>query len=147
MATIGQYTLPDDLCYDRDSHLWLRRTEAGVTLGLDTLGQAAMGDLAYIAFEPVGKQVQRGEVLGSLEAAKMVSPILAPISGTIVKKNDAVTRQPQLVNTSPYDQGWLMVIEPLRWEQEVRDLVSGAESVQAFLVDQIKQYRDQGWID
>jgi glycine cleavage system H protein len=147
MASIAKYVLPDDLYYDRDSHLWLRRDGDTVTLGLDMLGQESMGDLAYVAFEPVGEDVQRGDPLGSLEAAKMVAPILAPISGKIVNRNDAVARQPHLVNESPYDRGWLLVVEPTRWYDEAKDLLSGAENIHAFLASEIKRYREQGWID
>jgi glycine cleavage system H protein len=147
MATLAKYTLPDDLYYDRDSHLWLRRDTDTIILGLDMLGQASMGDLAYISFEATGKQVRRGEALGSMEAAKMVAPILSPISGEIIKRNEDLTRTPQLVHESPYDQGWLFVIRPTKWDEESQDLLSGAEAIQSFLGQELRRYQEQGWID
>jgi glycine cleavage system H protein len=147
MATIGIYTLPDNLYYDGDNHLWLQKDDRGITLGLDMLGQASMGDMAYVSLEASGKQIQRGESLGSLEAAKMVAPILSPISGTIVKKNDAVERRPRILNESPYDRGWLVVVEPSNWDKESEHLLTGAKEVQSFLAGELKRYRDKGWID
>lgn len=147
MAISARYVLPDDLYYDRDSHLWLRPDGERVTLGLDMLGQESMGDLAFVALEGVGKHVERGDPIGSLEAAKMVAPILTPISGNIVKRNDAVARQPHLVNESPYERGWLLVIEPTRWQEEAQDLLSGADNIRGFLASEIKRYREQGWIN
>ncbi len=147
MASIARYVLPDDLYYDRDSHFWLRRNGDTVTIGLDMLGQESMGDLAFVALEGAGKHVQRGDPIGSLEAAKMVAPILTPISGNIVKRNDGVVRQPHLVNESPYERGWLLVIEPTRWQEEAQDLLSGVDNIRGFLASEIKRYREQGWID
>ncbi len=147
MATIDNYTRPDDLYYERDAHLWLRAESDRVTIGLDALGQESMGDMAYVSIEPAGREARRGEPIGSLEAAKMVAPLLAPISGKIVAWNDALARRPHLVNERPYGEGWLVVLEPTRWAEEAAALVSGAENVLAFLSEEVKRYREQGWID
>ncbi len=147
MATLGIYTLPDDLYYERDTHLWMRRAENQITIGLDMLGQSSMGDMAYIGFEADGKTVKRGDVLGSLEAAKMVAPILAPLSGKIILHNAALKQNARLVNASPYEEGWLLKMEPTRWEDEVKNFVSGAARVKEFLEEEIKRYKEQGWID
>ncbi len=148
MALNGKYTLPDELYYDSANHLWLRQESDGaITVGLDALGLEAMGDMAYISFDKLEREVLRGEPLGSLEAAKMVAPLLAPISGKIVKTNDAVARNPRLVNTSPYAQGWLFTITPTRWAEESAQLVSGAENIARFLDAELERYRAQGWVE
>lgn len=147
MATLGKYNLPDDLYYERESHLWLKVIDARVLIGLDVLGQESMGDMAYIGFEPVGREVKRGDGLGTLEAAKMVAPILAPISGKIAARNENVARNPRLVNSSPYTDGWLLEMEPSHWNEEKKSLVGGAESVRKFLEQEIKRYKEQGWIE
>jgi glycine cleavage system H protein len=147
MASIDNYTLPDDLYYHRDSHLWLRVQNGQVTIGLDVLGQESMGDIAYVSFEPVGTRAQSGDPVGSMEAAKMVAPFLAPVSGIIVKRNEVLARTPHLINEHPYDEGWLLVLEPTRWAEESKALLSGAHDVQAFLEEELKRYREQGWID
>jgi glycine cleavage system H protein len=106
-----------------------------------------MGDIAYVSFEPVGTRAQSGDPVGSIEAAKMVAPLLAPISGVIVKRNDVLARTPHLINEHPYAEGWLLVLEPTRWAEESKALLSGAHHVQAFLQEELKRYREQGWID
>jgi len=73
--------------------------------------------------------------------------LLAPVSGIIVKRNDVLTRTPHLINEHPYDEGWLLVLEPTRWIEESEALLSGAENIQMFLADELKRYREQGWID
>jgi glycine cleavage system H protein len=78
-----------------------------------------------VALVAEGKSVQRGEPLGSLEAAKMTTTIAAPVSGRIVARNAAVLADPLAVNRDPYAGGWLVEIEPSRWSQEAALLVSG----------------------
>ena len=147
MATLGKYTLPDNLYYDRENHTWLRWDNGLVTVGLDMLGQESIGDMAYISLEAVGKSIRRAGSLGSLEAAKMVAPILAPISGKIVAVNAEVVRYPQLINTHPYTDGWLLVVEPSDWATESQELVGGAAQVAQFLADEVVRYREQGWVE
>ncbi len=147
MASLDMYYLPDELYYDRDSHIWARYEDGRVVLGLDMLGQESMGDLAFISLEPIGREVQRGEVIGSVEAAKMVAPLIAPVSGHIVQKNEQVGQTPRLVREQPYDDGWLLVLEPSDWETESQELISGQARVGRFLEREIKRYREQGWIE
>ncbi len=146
MASFDKYYLPDDLYYDRDSHIWARYQDGKIVLGLDMLGQESMGDLAYISFEPAGREVQRGQVIGSIEAAKMVAPLVAPVSGRIVDKNDQVARTPNLIRDHPYDEGWLVVMELTDWETESAQLISGPSRISRFLLQETARYREQGWI-
>ncbi len=147
MATVENYTLPDDLYYDRENHLWVRVDDGRAVVGLDALGQASMGDVVYIQLEPEGTRVSRGDPIGSVEAAKMVSPLYAPISGTLVRHNEAVLRNPGLVNADPYGRGWLVELEPSRWQAEATALIHGADRVARWLEEEVARYRSQGWID
>jgi glycine cleavage system H protein len=117
-----------------------------VFVGIDTLGLASLGDLAYVTLKDVGKSVKRGESMGTLEAAKMTGDLIAPISGTIVARNDKTVSNPSLVNRSPYVDGWMMVIKPNDWENESMQLISG-EGLPAWVESEIKRYKSQGWID
>lgn len=148
MTTPATYHIPDDRYYDRDHHLWIQKdstTNRGV-VGLDTLGLAALGDLAYISLQAVGMSIKRGESMGMLEAAKMTNDLVAPASGILVDRNEAVLRNPQLVNSDPYGQGWLVTIELTDWENESASLVSG-EMLPGWVATEIERYRSQGWID
>jgi len=146
MPTDGHYTFPPDLYYDRAMHGWVRRDGQTVTLGLDALGLESLGDMAYISLQAVGIPVRRGEALGTLEAAKMVGDLVAPVSGTISARNEAVLRDPGLVNRDPYGAGWLVQITPSDWVRDSAELVHGAE-LMAWVEAEVERYRSQGWIE
>ncbi len=122
------FDLPLDRFYDASRHIWVQPTiDAGrVVVGIDTVGLEYIGDLAYIQCAPRGTHVRRGEPMGSLEAAKMTDILSAPISGQIIAVNEAVIRNPSLVNRDPYGTGWLAEIRPERWREESVQLVSGS---------------------
>ncbi len=118
--------VPRDRRYDADQHLWARH-DAGtgrVRVGVDALGLESLGELAYVALHDLGTTVRRGEPIGSLEAAKMTSTIVAPVSGELVARNDAVLRDPLRVNGDPYGDGWLVEIAATRWEEEAAELLA-----------------------
>lgn len=137
---------PADLHYEPEHHLWVRLIEGRARVGLDALGQAAMGDVVYIQFDAGVQAVRRGEALGTVEAAKMVSPLRAPLSGRIHRINPAVQHNPALVNRDPYGQGWLVEIEPADWAAEAAGLLHGP-AVAAWAATETLRYRQQGWVE
>lgn len=142
------YEIPADRAYDREHHMWAQFDPASgdVFVGIDTLGLASLGDLAYVTLKDVGAEVRRGQSMGTLEAAKMTGDLIAPVSGTIMARNDATVSNPGLVNQSPYVDGWMLVIKPSDWENESAQLVSG-DGLPAWVEAEIKRYKSQGWID
>ena len=111
-----QFDLKADRFYN-SNHLWVKKGDNGhVTVGMDELGLDSLGEMAYLTLPNVGAPVEMGKAMGSMEAAKMTGEIYAPISGMVVEKNDAVLRNPLLVNEAPYDNGWLVKIEPINWK-------------------------------
>ncbi len=143
-----ELTIPADRFYDREHHMWVtvNSTQRQARVGMDALGLSALGDLAYVTLKNVGAVIQRGESFGTLEAAKMTGDLIAPISGTILARNEAVIKNPSLVNLSPYDDGWLVIIQPIDWKKESAQLVSG-NALSAWIESEMKRYRGQGWID
>lgn len=146
MPTIGDYSFPPELYYEPGNHVWARPDGEVVTIGLDTLGVAALGDLAYIVLKPVGAEVRHGEAAGTLEAAKMVGDLFTPVSGVITAHNEAVLRDPSLVNRNPYGAGWLAKITPADWAYDAAQLVQGVE-VEYWAEGEVERYRSQGWIE
>jgi len=144
----NSYEIPADREYDREHHMWAQFDSASgdVFIGIDVLGLAALGDLAYVTLKDAGKSVKRGESLGTLEAAKMTGDLIAPVTGVIVARNNTVVSNPGLVNESPYVDGWMVVIKPSDWENESAQLVAGND-LAAWVDTEIKRYRTQGWID
>jgi glycine cleavage system H protein len=148
MIEISGYRFPDDRHYDGVNHLWcLSETRSGLVLvGLDALGLASLGDLVVVAPNAAGTRVRRGEPMGTLEAAKMTGPIVAPVSGAIVEHNAEVLRDPQIVNRDPYGAGWLLRMAPSHWDTDRKSLI-GPEGLEAWARGEIERYRKQGWID
>ena len=144
----NSYEIPSDRAYDREHHMWAQfdSVSGDVFVGIDTLGLASLGDLAYVTLKEIGAEVQRGQSMGTLEAAKMTGDLIAPVSGTIMARNDATVSNPGLVNQSPYVDGWMVVIKPSDWENESAQLVSG-EGLPAWVEAEVKRYKSQGWID
>ena len=103
--------IPDDLRYTAD-HEWVAPTGDGTTLrvGITHYAQDALGDIVYVDLPESGTEVAAGAVLGEVESTKSVSEIYAPVSGTVSARNDALAGQPDLVNTDPYGDGWLVEI-------------------------------------
>ncbi len=122
-----KYDVPLDRHYEKTHHLWALQDAATgrVRVGIDAIGLESLGELAFVSLHDTDTRVSRGDAIGSLEAAKMTTSIAAPISGTIAARNNAVLRDPMLVNSDPYGDGWLLEIEPSRWDTEAALLVSG----------------------
>ena len=140
------YSFPSDLYYDRATHIWARPDGDTVTIGLDPLGLESLGDLAYLSLPAVGFPARRGASIGSLEAAKMVGDLIAPISGIITCCNAATLSDPGLVNRAPYDEGWLVQITPSDWLRESAELIHGS-ALTAWVAAEVERYRSQGWIE
>ena len=100
---------PDDLKYT-PMHEWVRTpgdTEGSVRVGITHFAQDALGDIVYVSLPEVGEELQSGTTCGELESTKSVSDIYAPVSGTVVARNESLDATPELVNNDPYGGGWL----------------------------------------
>lgn len=103
---------PDDRRFSPE-HEWILNLEDGtVRIGITDFAQDALGDVVFVALPDVGTQVSAGDACGEVESTKSVSEIYAPVSGTVVARNDAVETAPETVNADPYDSGWLIVVRP-----------------------------------
>ena len=102
--------VPDQLRYSKE-HEWASRDEgSSVRIGITHYAQDALGDIVYVSLPEVGAEVSAGETVGELESTKSVSDIYAPVSGTVVARNDSLDSTPELVNTDPYGEGWLFEV-------------------------------------
>src|SRR5579859_1179611 len=112
-----QYHLPSELYYESQARLWVRVEGEIATIGLTALALEAFGDIAYISTIKAGQPVERGQVIGSIEAAKMVDDLVAPISGEIMAFNEEVQRNPGFINADPYGS-WLVKVKPAAWDRD-----------------------------
>ena len=126
---------PDDLRYTPE-HEWVRNpgeAEGSVRIGITNFAQEQLGDIVYVQLPAVGDEITAGEVCGELESTKNVSELYAPVTGSVVARNDALDAAPEQVNADPYGDGWMFevvpdddsVVEQLLSADEYRSQVEG----------------------
>lgn len=98
---------PTNLRYTKD-HEWLSLEGDIATIGITDFAQKELGDIVYVEVETIGKEMQAGEIFGSVEAVKTVSDLYLPVSGTILELNAALAGVPEAVNNDPYGGGWMI---------------------------------------
>jgi glycine cleavage system H protein len=104
--------IPEDLRYTAE-HEWVAGTSgSAVRVGITHFAQDALGDIVYVQLPDEGATVAAGEAFGEVESTKSVSEIYAPVSGTVVARNEKLADEPEAINTDPYGAGWLVEIEP-----------------------------------
>jgi glycine cleavage system H protein len=101
---------PDDLKYAHD-HEWARSEGDRATIGITDYAQEQLSDVVYVDLPPVGTAVTGEEPFGEVESIKSLSDLYSPVSGRIVGRNDVLDKRPELINSDPWGQGWLIVIE------------------------------------
>lgn len=101
---------PQELKYTEE-HEWVRADGERLTVGITDYAQDALGDVVYVDLPATGTRVEKGQPFGEVESTKSVSDLYAPANGTIVERNESLESSPEQVNTDPYGQGWLIVIE------------------------------------
>jgi glycine cleavage system H protein len=103
--------LPDDLRYSSD-HEWVRLEDGKLRLGITDYAQDALGDVVYVEIPEVGAKVEASAKVSEVESTKSVSDIYAPVSGTVVAVNAELADTPEHLNSDPYGEGWICVIDP-----------------------------------
>ncbi len=102
---------PSDLRYT-EQHEWVRDDGEVVRVGITHFAQDQLGDVVYVDLPSPGAEVEQGQPFGEVESTKSVSDLYAPITGVVEERNDALDTRPDLVNTDPYGDGWMLTIRP-----------------------------------
>ncbi|HEX6755861.1 MAG TPA: glycine cleavage system protein GcvH [Mycobacteriales bacterium] len=123
---------PDDLKYTAE-HEWVRGEGSVVRVGITDYAQEALGDIVFVSLPTVGTSVAAGEPMGEVESTKSVSDVFAPVAGTVSARNDALESQPELLNSDPYGEGWVVEIEVS--DPATVDTLLDAEGYQELLED------------
>ena len=100
---------PSDLKYTKD-HEWIKVEGNEAFIGITEFAQKELGDIVYIDINTLGKDVEAESVFGTVEAVKTVSDLFMPVTGTVLEINPALDNAPELVNTDPYGEGWMVKI-------------------------------------
>ena len=102
---------PEDLHYTKD-HEWVRPDGDALRVGVTDYAQDALGDIVFVTLPEAGSHVTEGEACGEIESTKSVSDVYAPVTGTVTERNEALDASPELVNSDPYGDGWMLAIRP-----------------------------------
>jgi glycine cleavage system H protein len=102
--------IPAELKYTKD-HEWIKIEGNIATVGITDFAQGELGDIVYVDVDTLDDTVEEGDVFGSVEAVKTVSDLFMPLTGEIIEFNDTLEDDPELVNSDPYDKGWMIKIE------------------------------------
>ena len=115
----------DDRIYSRD-HLWVLAEGNTATVGITDHAQDELGEIVYLDLPAIGKRVARGESMGEIESVKTVSQLIAPLSGDVAEQNQGAIDKPELVNSAPYTDGWLVRLR-LDDDSGIGELLSAAD--------------------
>ena len=118
-------TVLKELKYTRD-HEWARVQDSVATVGLTDFAQEQLGDIVFVELPEVGTEIKQSEAFGAIESVKAATDMYAPVSGVIKEVNENLRNQPELINESPYDDGWMVKID-MSDDQELETLMSSTE--------------------
>lgn len=102
--------IPDNLLYTED-HEWVKLEGDEATIGITDFAQGELGDIVYVEIETEGESLNSGEVFGTVEAVKTVSDLFMPISGEVIAINENLEASPEIVNSDPYGEGWMIKVK------------------------------------
>jgi glycine cleavage system H protein len=101
--------VPEELMYTEE-HEWVSFEDDIATIGITDYAQGELGDIVFVELPSVGDSITKGDSFGTIEAVKAVSDLFAPVSGEVIEINDSLSENPEIINESPYDEGWMIRI-------------------------------------
>ena len=101
--------IPENLKYTKD-HEWLKVEDNVATIGITEFAQGELGDIVFVEVDTEGESLDLEEVFGTIEAVKTVSDLFMPIAGEVTEFNEILEDEPELINSSPYDKGWIVKV-------------------------------------
>ena len=138
---IAGYEFPDDLYYDK-LHGWVRVDGDTVIQGLSVFGQAVAQEIVFVEVPRSGRAIEQGQTFMSMESGKWVGRIAALVSGTISEANDELEWEPNLVNDSPYEDGWLVKIDMTDAGELANLMKADSPELKAFIEGEAEKYQD-----
>lgn len=128
------YDIPDDYFYTKDHEWAQRKADGNVMIGITDYAAKMLHDIVYVTLPKAGEDLSKGSVLGQVESVKTVSDIYAPLSGKVLKSNERLTKEPEIVSSSPYSNGWMLEVEASNYESESKDLL-GADAYRKYILE------------
>jgi glycine cleavage system H protein len=136
MSNVRGCDLPEDLYYLIEKHVWAKPMEDGtLRIGMTTVAAKLAGsNLAGVTIKAksIGQEVAQGKSIAIVESSKFVGPVPAPVTGVLLRGNDKLAANPNIVSNDPYGEGWIAEIKPSNWEVDKASLATGAEGLKAY---------------
>ena len=129
MATVSNCNLPEDLYYVVEKHVWARHDDGVVTVGLTDVAQNLAKGIISVSPKKVGRKVDAGKSVATVESSKWVGPVPCPVAGEIIEVNDAAVADPGIVNREPYEGGWIAKVRADNWDGDSAALVTGEAGI------------------
>jgi glycine cleavage system H protein len=136
---IDDYTFPDDLYYHKE-HFWAKIAGDSVTIGTSDFAQKLAGQVVFVELPSAGKAVEQGKPCGSMESGKWVGRIYSPLSGKVAAVNGELEDNPELINESPYEKGWLFKIAASNLQEELNNLMK-SDQLEGFIKSEIERVK------
>jgi glycine cleavage system H protein len=116
---------PNDLHYSKE-HEWIRVQDGVATIGITEFAQSELGDIVFVEVNSIGKSLDKDEVFGTIEAVKTVSDLFLPVGGVITELNPLLQNAPELVNSDPYGDGWIVKLK-IENSEEIQQLMNAED--------------------
>ena len=117
--------IPENLLYTKE-HEWIKVEDNTATIGITDYAQSELGDIVFLEFPNIGDKFEQNDIFGTIEAVKTLADLYIPIGGEIIENNDELDSNPELINSSPYDEGWIVKIS-LTNSDDVKGLLNAAD--------------------
>lgn len=128
----GKYLIPESLYYTKE-HEWLRVERNYTVMGITDYAQKSLHEIVFVELPEVGREVRQKGMLGTVESVKAVSDIFSPISGIVIAVNEELIDKPEILNSDPYDAGWIAKIKPKNLKEELKELMNAKQYAQYLL--------------
>jgi glycine cleavage system H protein len=130
-----EYNIPEDLLYTEE-HEWARLgSDGAVVIGVTDYASKQLHEIVYVELPDVGDDAELGAVIGALESVKAVSDMNSPVGGSITETNEELLASPELINESPYGEGWIAKLKPSDWDGDKVHLM-GSEAYRRHVAEQ-----------
>jgi len=113
---ISDLVLADGIKYAKD-HEWAKQEGDKIIIGISDYAQSQLGEVVFVEMPGIGTEFEKGDEFGTVESTKAVSELYMPVGGRVIAVNESLADEPELVNKSPYDQGWIIKVEPKDLEE------------------------------
>ena len=118
--------VPENLKYTKE-HEWVRLDRDEAVIGITDYAQSELGDIIFLELPTVGDSFNQDDTIGTIEAVKTLADLYIPISGEIIEINNMIEDMPEIINSDPYDKGWIIEISPSSRDSEIKALLSPQE--------------------